>query len=131
MTNQQQAATAKTADHSSADIAKWDVEDPVFWESQGKRIAYRNLCISVPALLCGFAVWGMWGIITEMCIRDSSTGASHVTVKEQLMTLKDPAVWRYSQYYSIVFGGYVGLSLWMTKYLSLIHISRAIRSTKF
>ena len=30
----------------------------------GKRVAYRNLWISVPALLCGFAVWGMWGIIT-------------------------------------------------------------------
>ena len=30
----------------------------------GKKIAYRNLWISVPALLCGFAVWGMWGIIT-------------------------------------------------------------------
>jgi len=41
---------------------------------------------------------------------------SHVTVKEQLMTLKDPKVWRYSQYYSIVFGGYVALALWMTKY---------------
>ena len=27
-------------------------------------MAYRNLWISVPALLCGFAVWGMWGIIT-------------------------------------------------------------------
>jgi len=47
-----------------ADISKWDVEDSAFWESQGKRIAYRNLWISVPALLCGFAVWGMWGIIT-------------------------------------------------------------------
>ncbi len=47
-----------------ADIAKWDVEDPAFWESTGKRVAYRNLWISVPALLCGFAVWGMWGIIT-------------------------------------------------------------------
>jgi MFS transporter, NNP family, nitrate/nitrite transporter len=42
--------------------------------------------------------------------------AAQVTVKEQLMTLKDPKVWRYSQYYSIVFGGYVALSLWMTKY---------------
>ena len=42
--------------------------------------------------------------------------AAKVTVKEQLMVLKDPAVWRYSQYYSIVFGGYVALSLWMTKY---------------
>ena len=30
----------------------------------GKRVAYRNLALSVPALLCGFAVWGMWGIIT-------------------------------------------------------------------
>ena len=49
---------------SGADIPKWDVEDNAFWESQGKRIAYRNLWISVPALLCGFAVWGMWGIIT-------------------------------------------------------------------
>jgi NNP family nitrate/nitrite transporter-like MFS transporter len=48
----------------SADIDKWDVEDPKFWETNGKRIAYRNLAISVPALLCAFAVWGMWGIIT-------------------------------------------------------------------
>ncbi|MDT4801904.1 putative nitrate transporter NarT [compost metagenome] len=35
---------------------------------------------------------------------------------EQLKTLKDPRVWRYCQYYSIVFGGYVALALWMTKY---------------
>lgn len=47
---------------------------------------------------------------------DHSTGASQVTVLEQLKALKDPAVWRYSQYYSIVFGGYVALALWMTKY---------------
>jgi NNP family nitrate/nitrite transporter-like MFS transporter len=47
-----------------ADIADWRPEDEAFWEADGKRIAYRNLWISVPALLCGFAVWGMWGIIT-------------------------------------------------------------------
>ena len=41
---------------------------------------------------------------------------SQVTIREQLMVLKDPKVWRYSQYYSIVFGGYVALALWMTKY---------------
>lgn len=45
-----------------------------------------------------------------------TAGASRVTVKEQLMALRDLRVWRYSQYYSIVFGGYVALSLWMTKY---------------
>ena len=46
------------------DLAVWTPEDEAFWESEGRRIAYRNLWISVPALLCGFAVWGMWGIIT-------------------------------------------------------------------
>jgi MFS transporter, NNP family, nitrate/nitrite transporter len=46
------------------DIAQWQPEDEAFWNSRGKRIAYRNLALSVPALLCGFAVWGMWGIIT-------------------------------------------------------------------
>ena len=39
-----------------------------------------------------------------------------VSVKAQLEALKDPNVWKLCQYYSIVFGGYVGLSLWMTKY---------------
>jgi NNP family nitrate/nitrite transporter-like MFS transporter len=45
-------------------LTVWTPEDESFWESEGRRIAYRNLWISVPALLCGFAVWGMWGIIT-------------------------------------------------------------------
>ncbi|MDO8252454.1 MAG: MFS transporter [Rhodoferax sp.] len=49
---------------SGADIADWRPEDERFWETTGKKIAYRNLWISVPSLLCGFAVWGMWGIIT-------------------------------------------------------------------
>jgi MFS transporter, NNP family, nitrate/nitrite transporter len=41
---------------------------------------------------------------------------SHITWREQLKALKDPRVWKYSQYYSIVFGGYVALSLWMVQY---------------
>jgi len=53
-----------TTAQSRADIADWRPEDEKFWESTGKRVAYRNLWISVPALLCGFAIWGMWGIIT-------------------------------------------------------------------
>jgi NNP family nitrate/nitrite transporter-like MFS transporter len=47
-----------------ADLAKWDIEDNTFWETTGKRVANRNLCISIPSLLCGFAVWLYWGIIT-------------------------------------------------------------------
>jgi len=34
----------------------------------------------------------------------------------QLKALKDPRVLKYCQYYSIVFGGYVGLALWMVQY---------------
>lgn len=49
---------------SGADITDWRPEDDAFWNASGKRTAYRNLWISVPALLCGFAIWGMWGIIT-------------------------------------------------------------------
>ena len=39
-----------------------------------------------------------------------------VPLREQLRTLKDPRVWRYCPYYSIVFGGYVALPLWMTEF---------------
>ena len=42
--------------------------------------------------------------------------AGKVTLAAQLATLKDPKVLRYCQYYSIVFGGYVALSLWMVQY---------------
>ncbi|MEK7875696.1 MAG: antiporter, partial [Pseudomonadota bacterium] len=56
--------TKGAVSHSSADIAQWDVEDDAFWESKAKGIANRNLWISIPNLLCGFAIWLMWGIIT-------------------------------------------------------------------
>ncbi len=42
--------------------------------------------------------------------------SNSVSMREQLKMLKDPRVWRYCQYYSVVFGGYVALALWMTKY---------------
>ena len=46
------------------DIADWQPEDEQFWAHSGKRVASRNLWISIPSLFCGFAVWVMWGIIT-------------------------------------------------------------------
>jgi len=41
---------------------------------------------------------------------------SKITWRQQLSALKDPRVWKLSQYYSIVFGGYVALALWMTQF---------------
>ncbi|WNK19055.1 antiporter [Halomonas piscis] len=48
----------------NADIDRWDIENPDFWEKDGKTVATRNLWISIPSLLLGFAVWMMWGMIT-------------------------------------------------------------------
>lgn len=56
--------TTTTSTTSRADIADWRPEDEKFWDATGKKIAYRNLWISIPNLLVGFAVWAMWGIIT-------------------------------------------------------------------
>jgi len=42
--------------------------------------------------------------------------AKQTSLKEQLALMKNPAVLRYCQYYSVVFGGYVALSLWMVHY---------------
>jgi NNP family nitrate/nitrite transporter-like MFS transporter len=47
----------------STNISNWKVEDESFWVSTGKKIATKNLWISIPALLLAFAVWIMWSII--------------------------------------------------------------------
>jgi len=41
---------------------------------------------------------------------------SNTRFSDQLKMLRDPRVLKYCQYYSIVFGGYVALSLWMVQY---------------
>jgi NNP family nitrate/nitrite transporter-like MFS transporter len=41
---------------------------------------------------------------------------SNTKFSDQLKMLKDPKVLKYCQYYSIVFGGYVALALWMVQY---------------
>ena len=38
------------------------------------------------------------------------------SIAKQLAVLRDPRVWKYCQYYSIVFGGFTALSIWMPKY---------------
>ena len=46
----------------------------------------------------------------------SAPGKSGVSVRQQLEVLKDLRVWKYCQYYSIVFGGFTALSVWMPQY---------------
>ncbi|WIT10652.1 NarK/NasA family nitrate transporter [Paucibacter sediminis] len=47
---------------------------------------------------------------------DDHQVSSQSSFVSQLKALKDPKVLKYCQYYSIVFGGYVAMSLWMVQY---------------
>jgi len=38
------------------------------------------------------------------------------TLRQQLSVLTEPRVWKYCQYYSIVFGGFTALSVWLPQY---------------
>jgi NNP family nitrate/nitrite transporter-like MFS transporter len=42
--------------------------------------------------------------------------ANNVKFSDQLKACKDPKVLKYCQFYSVVFGGYVALALWMVQY---------------
>jgi MFS transporter, NNP family, nitrate/nitrite transporter len=46
----------------------------------------------------------------------SAPGKSGASLRQQLLVLKDLRVWKYCQYYSIVFGGFTALSVWMPQY---------------
>ncbi|ABL72301.1 nitrate/nitrite transporter [Paracoccus denitrificans] len=41
----------------------WRPENPTFWAEQGRKIARRNLWISIPALTLAFAVWMVWSVV--------------------------------------------------------------------
>ncbi|WP_263768553.1 MFS transporter [Propionivibrio soli] len=62
----------------------------------------------------------MTAIVVLFWLFSYSDPAHHVSgairFSDQLRALKDPRVLKYCQFYSIVFGGYVALSLWMVQY---------------
>ncbi len=41
----------------------WRPDDEQFWAKQGRKIARRNLWISIPALLLAFSVWMVWSVV--------------------------------------------------------------------
>lgn len=47
---------------------------------------------------------------------DTSAPGRSVPLRQQLAVLRDARVWKYCQYYSIVFGGFTALSIWMPQY---------------
>ena len=59
----------RTSDHTTLErrkgrwIDNWDPEDEHFWETTGKKVARRNLAISIFAEHLGFSVWVLWTIV--------------------------------------------------------------------
>ena len=47
----------------AAIIENWNVENPQFWESTGKRIAWKTLTVTTLALMFSFATWFMMSVI--------------------------------------------------------------------
>ena len=64
------------------DLRNYAPDNEAFWASTGKGVANRNLWISIPSLLCGFAVWLYWGIITVQMLN-----LGFAFEKSQLFTL--------------------------------------------
>lgn len=44
-------------------IKNWNPDDPMFWEREGKAIAWRNLIWSILAENVGFSVWMVWSVV--------------------------------------------------------------------
>ncbi|MGH6618300.1 MAG: nitrate/nitrite transporter, partial [Alphaproteobacteria bacterium] len=44
-------------------LVDWRPEDETFWAATGRKIAKRNLWISIPCLLLAFAVWMVWSMV--------------------------------------------------------------------
>lgn len=47
----------------AATLENWNVEDKQFWESTGKKIAWRTLTVTTLALIFSFATWFMMSVI--------------------------------------------------------------------
>ncbi|MER5809755.1 NarK family nitrate/nitrite MFS transporter [Streptomyces sp. NPDC002033] len=65
-----------------ATIGDWRPEDDGFWQTTGRRVAQRNLWVSIPALMLGFVVWQVWSV-TVVKLNDVGFGFS----KSQLFWL--------------------------------------------
>lgn len=48
---------------TKAVLTDWRPEDRSFWSATGRRIAQRNLWLSIPSLLLSFAIWQVWSVV--------------------------------------------------------------------
>lgn len=70
----------------------WDPEDHVQWEGEGRRIARRNLGISVLAEFLGFGVFALWGIVVPQLAAYGYTGERALSDAQQFWLVSIPVL---------------------------------------
>ncbi|MEW2069853.1 nitrate/nitrite transporter [Streptomyces sp. NPDC007346] len=55
-------------------IEDWNPEDEKFWDHSGRRIARRNLWLSILSEHIGFSVWSMWSVLVLFMSPDIGLG---------------------------------------------------------
>jgi len=51
------------AKHSKRWIDEWNPDDTEFWQTKGKKVAWRNLVWSILAENIGFSIWLVWSVV--------------------------------------------------------------------
>ena len=80
---------------------------PILLESFGWRTVPKIYAIALLLTAVGF-----WFVSAP----DPGAGKRGGSLADQFNVLRNPKVWRYCQYYSITFGGFTALSLWIPQY---------------
>jgi MFS transporter, NNP family, nitrate/nitrite transporter len=62
LTDQHSSARPLAPPRTGRWIQDWRPEDPAFWAGGGRRIALRNLLVSVFTEHIGFSVWSLWSV---------------------------------------------------------------------
>ena len=53
----------ETKERRGHTLLDWRPDDPGFWSSTGRKVAAKNLWISIPCLLLAFSVWLVWSVV--------------------------------------------------------------------
>lgn len=70
---------------------------------------------SVPRLYAA-ALVAAAAVFWLLSLPDAAAPGKSASLEGQLAVIKEARVWKYSQYYSIVFGGFTALSVWLPQY---------------
>ena len=53
----------ETSPRKGHTLVDWRPDEPDFWQAFGRKIASKNLWISIPCLLLAFSVWLVWSVV--------------------------------------------------------------------